>query len=84
MMNRKKVVNRESLSERSTSILMGYRMGYRVMATLAPHFIHISVSGVIEVPQLEQKPVPLIGLAPQLGQISGVPINSLPQLLQNI
>jgi len=52
MKNRKKVVNRESLSGRSTSMLMGYR----VMATLAP----------------------------QLGQISGVPINSLPQFLQNI
>jgi hypothetical protein len=59
-------------------------MEYRVMAILAPHFIHISVSGVIWAPQLEQKPVPLNGLAPQLGQISGVPISSLPQFLQNI
>jgi hypothetical protein len=52
MKNRKKVVNRESFSERATSMLMGYR----VMAILAP----------------------------QLGQISGVPVNSLPQFLQNI
>jgi len=46
--------------------------------------MHISVSGVVGAPQLGQKLVALIGLAPQLGQISGIPISSLPQFLQNI
>ena len=54
------------------------------LATLAPHFIQISVNGVVAAPQLEQKELAAIGLAPQLVHISGVPTNSLPQFLQNI
>jgi hypothetical protein len=53
-------------------------------ATLAPHFGHISVTGVVGAPQLGQKLVPAIGLAPQFVQNSGAPVNSLPQFLQNI
>jgi len=53
-------------------------------ATRAPHLGHILVSGVVGAPQLEQKLVPFTGLAPQLGQNSGLPISSLPQFLQNM
>jgi hypothetical protein len=49
-----------------------------------PHLGHISVIGVVGAPHPEQKLVPAIGLAPQLIQISGAPVNSLPQFLQNI
>ena len=56
-------------------------LGYRVTAALAPNFTHISVIGVNEVPQSEQKPVSLINLALQLEQIADVSINSLPQCL---
>jgi len=54
------------------------------ITTRAPHVIHISVIGVTVAPQFWQKLLPAKGLAPQLGQISGVPISSLPQFLQNI
>jgi hypothetical protein len=74
----KKVVNRDSLSEYLTSMVIGY-----LDINLVPHLTHISLIGVVGEPQLGQKLVPVNGLAPQVGQISGVPINSLPQFLQN-
>jgi hypothetical protein len=53
------------------------------LATRTPQLVHISVRGVVGAPQPGQKVVPAIGLAPQFIQISGVPANSFPQLLQN-
>jgi len=59
-------------------------VGIHVHATFTPHLGHTTVSGVVAAPHPGQKLLPLIGLAPQSGQISGFPTNSLPQFLQNI
>jgi hypothetical protein len=75
------VVTSLDFGEPSPDTTLPARLGF---ASRVPHLIQISAIGFVAAPHAMQKLLPEVGLAPQPIQISGVPINSFPQFLQNI